>query len=154
MDEAKRNFLEHEFVELLMDLRPMAKGKWGVMNGQQMVEHMSEAFRNASGKLVQPMVTPPEKLESYKAFAMSDKPFKENTKNSLMKDTPPELTCRNMTTALNELASEIKYFFEVYDANPSLTNKNPFFGELNFSEQVALLYKHAVHHARQFELME
>jgi hypothetical protein len=31
-----------------------------------------------------------------------------------------------------------------------LTTRNPFFGDLNFAENVHLLHKHALHHLRQF----
>jgi len=40
--------------------------------------------------------------------------------------------------------------FEVYAANEKLQIRNPFFGDLNFEQNVALLYKHAVHHLKQF----
>ena len=58
-----------------------------------------------------------------------------------------------MADALTELESEINHFFKVYSENPLLRTINPFFGNLNFEEQVQLLHKHATHHARQFGLI-
>ena len=57
-----------------------------------------------------------------------------------------------MTDAIAELQIEIDYFFEVYNGKPELRMTNPFFGNLNYEEQVQLLHKHATHHARQFGL--
>jgi hypothetical protein len=33
-------------------------------------------------------MTPPEHLDKYREFVMSDKPFKENTRNTLMPEAP------------------------------------------------------------------
>ena len=46
----KLNFLKTEFPKLLRNLNPEAKGEWGVLNGQQMVEHMAESISYATGK--------------------------------------------------------------------------------------------------------
>ena len=46
----KLTFLETEFPKLLRTLNPDAKGEWGVLNGQQMVEHMTESVSFATGK--------------------------------------------------------------------------------------------------------
>jgi hypothetical protein len=58
-----------------------------------------------------------------------------------------------MKEAIAELQMEIDDFFRIYSQAPGLRNTSPFFGELNFEEQVHLLHKHAMHHARQFGLM-
>ena len=56
------------------------------------------------------------------------------------------------------MAAEGKYDFEdmllwvneAFEKNPDLVTRNPFFGDLNFEQSVQLLYKHALHHLRQF----
>ena len=83
---------------------------------------------------------------------MTEKPFRENTPNQLISDESPPLKHPDMKAALAELQSEIDYFFQVYSEKPGLRIMNPFFGNLNFDEQVRLLYKHTTHHARQFGL--
>jgi hypothetical protein len=42
------------------------------------------------------------------------------------------------------------YFFEVFEKDTALVTRNPFFGDLNFEQNVQLLYKHSLHHLRQF----
>ena len=41
-------------------------------------------------------------------------------------------------------------FFEVFEKDPGLKTINPVFGELDFDSNIQLLYKHALHHLKQF----
>lgn len=142
-----------KFPDTLKVLDPEAKGKWGKMNAQQMVEHMSYSFRLGSGRHPEKPAYNPEITQKSYNFMMTDKPFRENTPNQLLPDVPPAVKHQNMDEALAELQSEIDYFFKVYSDNPGMRIINPFFGNLNFEEQVQLLHKHATHHARQFGLI-
>lgn len=153
MDDHKIAFLRNDFIFHLKHLAPDAKGKWGVMNGQQMVEHFADTVKNASGKLTLPKVNEGARLEKSRAFLMSDQPFKENTKNPLLAEEPLPLRKPTMQAAIEKLQRELNHFFDVFEKNPSLTTQNPFFGELDFSQNIQLLYKHARHHLRQFGLI-
>ena len=152
MNEEKKKFLQHEFIPLLENLHAEDKGRWGVMNAQQMVEHFAEAVKNASGKLVLPVLNEGETLVKYKEFLMSDHPFKEGTKNPLMSEEPASLRQADIKAAVAKLQSELNHFFNVYEEDVNVKNNNPFFGELDFSGQVQLLHKHAMHHLKQFGL--
>jgi hypothetical protein len=83
-------------------------------------------------------------------FMMSNKPFKENTKNPLMGEDPAPLRYKTVQGAIGALQQELIYFFEAFENDPALLTRNPFFGDLNFEQNVHLLYKHALHHLRQF----
>ncbi len=87
------------------------------------------------------------------AFLMSDKPFKENTPNPLLPEVPPPVRNISMEEALKELETEIDFFFSVFKENNQQQTLNPFFGSLNFEQNVQLLHKHALHHLRQFGVM-
>ncbi|MEP6512512.1 MAG: hypothetical protein ABJA79_01490 [Parafilimonas sp.] len=150
MNHEKYNFLKNDFPVLLQQLQPDAKGKWGVMNAQQMVEHFSDAVRMASGKLDLPVVNTGERLEKSYQFMMSDIPFKENTKNPLLSETPFPVKHATMQQAISELELEIDDFFKTYENDNERRITNPFFGNLNFEDQVHLLHKHAAHHLKQF----
>jgi hypothetical protein len=153
MNTEKIEFLTITFPKLVKQLDAHAKGEWGVMNAQQMVEHMSYSVRVANGKTPMQIITPLENLEKVKGFMMSDKPFRENTKNVMLPDTAiPELQ-PDMENAVRELENEIQLFIEVFENDPTKTIENPFFGVLNFDEWLHLLVKHATHHARQFRLI-
>lgn len=152
MSFEKENFLRTRLVRYMQQLDPSTSPKWGKMNVQQMIEHYAgDAVRNASGRLVfDTIITAPEKLPLMRDFMMSDKPFKENTKNPLMAEEPRTLHFHTVQAAISALQQELIFFFEVFAKDPHLITRNPFFGDLNFEQNVQLLYKHAVHHLRQF----
>lgn len=151
MNVAKSDFLETRFVPLLKTIHSQTKPAWGKMSFQQMVEHFADAVRLATGKVTQvQMLTPAADIPKMQAFLASDKPFKENTPNPLMPEVPAPVQYISIEKALDALQVEIEHFFAAFRANGHLTTLNPFFGDLNFEMNVLLLYKHAVHHLRQF----
>ena len=153
MDERKLDFLKTKFVPLLLKLKPDARGKWGLMNGQQMVEHFGDSVKNAAGKLPLPLVNEGERLVKLREFLMSERPFKENTKNPLLGDEPQPIRLPSMQAAVGRLQKYLDYFFEAFEENPGLTTQNPIFGELDYSGNIQLLHKHAMHHLHQFGLI-
>ncbi len=84
---------------------------------------------------------------------MTENPFKENTKNPLLGETPLPLRKPTLQAAIDTLQEELNYFFSVFENNPALTTRNPIFGELDYAQHVQLLHKHALHHLRQFGLV-
>jgi hypothetical protein len=154
MNEEKKKFLKEDFIPLLQKLDANAKGRWGVMNGQQMVEHFADAVKNASGKLILPVVNTGERLEKSREFLMTEKQFKENTKNPLIPDTPFPLRKANMNAAIEKLQDELNYFFQAFENDANLKTANSLFGELDYAMNIQLLHKHALHHLRQFGLVE
>lgn len=148
--EEKKDWLENRYPAMLKGIDPQAKPLWGKMNVQQMVEHMSDYLRIANGKDPVNCVTPEEHLDKMRDFLMSEKPFKENTPNSLMSDTPAPHRWENIDDSIGELEQELNDFIDVFEQDKQKVITNPFFGDLNFEEQVQLLHKHATHHLRQF----
>ncbi len=152
MSIEKENFLRTKLVAYLQQLNPATTARWGKMSVQQMIEHYAgDAVRNANGRLkTDSILTPTGNLERMREFMMSDKPFKENTKNPLLGEEPAPLRYKTVQGAIGALQQELIYFFEAFDREPGLITRNPFFGDLNFDQNVQLLYKHALHHLRQF----
>ena len=152
MSIAKEDFLRTKLVSCLQRLDPATPSRWGKMSVQQMIEHFSgDAVRNANGRLkIDKLVTPPENLEKMREFMMSERPFKENTKNPLMTENPLPLRYKTVQAAIGALQQELIFFFEAFANDPNLVTRNPFFGDLNFEQNVQLLHKHALHHLRQF----
>ena len=136
----------------MQQLDPAMPPRWGKMGVQQMIEHYTvDAVRCANGRLqLDKIVTPPEKLEAFREFLMSDRPFKENTRNPLLAVDPRPLHFNTVQAAIGALQQELIFFFEAFTKNPRLITRNPIFGDLNFEQNVQLLYKHALHHLRQF----
>ncbi len=152
--QQKADFLKNEYTKILTKLDEHAPRKWGKMNVQQMIEHMAEYVRIASGKAVLPSVTPEDKLPRMQGFLASEKPFPENTPNQLMPETPAPVKHGTKQDAVNELQTEIDDFFAAHQNDPDKKTPNPFFGTLDFEQQVQLLYKHSTHHLRQFGAFE
>jgi hypothetical protein len=152
MSLEKENFLRTKLVTYLQRLDPATPPKWGKMNVQQMIEHYAgDAVRNASGRLkMDAIMTPPDQLEKMRQFMMSEKPFRENTINPLLGEEPAPERFKTVQAAIGALQQELIYFFEAYEKNPAQIIRNPFFGDLDFEQNVQLLYKHAMHHLRQF----
>jgi hypothetical protein len=148
--EQKAQFLREEFTHGLAETDADTPRKWGKMNLQQMIEHMADYVRIASGKMAAPNVTPEDVLPRMQKFLDSEKPFPENTPNVLMPAEPTPAKHATKEEAIAELQAEIDDFFAVYEQNEGKITANPFFGDLDFEHQVQLLHKHATHHLRQF----
>jgi hypothetical protein len=155
MDTAKKNFIKSGFSEFAQSLSADAMGNWGKMNAQQMVEHITDFFYVSTGKIQLPVITPQEQLPKAKAFLLSDKEFRENTKApaEILGEEPSPVRNESLETAIIKLQKSIDKFFEYFHSNPDAVTTHPVFGSLNFDEWVLLHYKHVRHHSRQFGLI-
>ncbi len=68
MNSEKTNFLKHQFIPLLRQLQANTKGRWGVMNAQQVVEHFSDTLQQANEKRILPLYTSKEHLVKFRDF--------------------------------------------------------------------------------------
>jgi hypothetical protein len=151
VNQEKEDFLLNEYILLLKTIDENQEPTWGKMNVHQMIEHMTDSFRIADEKNKElKIVTPAERLEASYQFMMSDKPFKENTKNVLMAEEPSPTRNEFLEDAILELDNEIADFHTFFKDDPEKRTTNAFFGYLNYAEWVQLLHKHALHHLRQF----
>ncbi len=153
MDQQKLTFISTGLVPLLRSLPADAKMKWGKMNAQQMVEHISGFFRVSTNKLHFPLVTPADQLPKFKEFLRSEKEFRENTKAPVLPEDPLPEQFASYDDAVNDLEKEIKDFLYQFTNDPALATQHPVFGDLNFEEWVLLHYKHVVHHLKQYGLL-
>lgn len=146
----KANFIRNKFIPILGAIPEDRERKWGKMNLHQMIEHMSYAFREGSGKIERTIITPKEHIPKMQAFVMSEKPFRENTPNSLLPDEPDAPNNETIKESIEELKKEIEDFFDVFADDPNKKITNPFFGVMGYEQWVQLLYKHCLHHLKQF----
>jgi len=155
MDTEKLSFIKTDLVPKIKTLPADAAAKWGKMNGQQMVEHVTAFFNVSSEKIKFPLVTPIDHLPKFKEFLLSDKQFRENTQapTSIISEDPLPLRYENMEQAVGKLSASITDFETYFKNNPDRKTIHPVFGELNFDEWVLLHYKHVTHHLRQFGLL-
>ena len=151
----KIEFIKNGFLPLLSGMEKEKIGKWGKMNAQQMVEHLTAMFKISSGKLMMPLVTPEENLLKFKEFLMSEKEFRENTKAPLqiVPEEPLPLRNESMQDAFQVLERSVQEYFTFFNDDAEKKTLHPVFGELNFAEWIQLHHKHVTHHLKQFRLI-
>ena len=154
MIDEKKSFLKNDFLLLINKLKGDEKAKWGKMNAQQMIEHVSAFFKVSTQKIQFPLTTPVEHLPKYKEFLLSEKEFRENTKAPVLPEEPLPLRYSNMQEALEKLKKSVDEFFEFFKNDPDKKTLHPAFGDLNFDEWVQLHHKHVTHHLKQFGLID
>jgi Protein of unknown function (DUF1569) len=154
MSTTKKEFLA-SFVTILEAADPAITPKWGKMNLQQMVEHLSVVFKISYNRIPTKIVTPAEHLPKYKEFLWSDKVFRENTKapEGMMGEEPTPVYYASYAEAISALDKSVKSFFEYYDKNKEAVAPHPVFGMLNFDEWIQIQHKHVTHHLRQYNLI-
>jgi hypothetical protein len=146
-------YIQFTFIQKLRSLPSDTKPSFGKMMPQQMVEHFMWAVNMAKGDIPITAINADETLEKAYRWMMSDAPFHDNTPNQLVPDEPKLPAARSMGDAIDNLEDAIEAFvasFKGEGADITRRVLNPYFGELSYYEQVHLLYKHAMHHARQF----
>jgi hypothetical protein len=148
-------FLKEQYIALIKQFDVNTQPKWGKMNFQQMLEHVTAFFKVSTQKLKFDLVSPPEHMPKLKEFLMSDKQFRENTKAplSIIGEEPFPVHYSSVEEAVSKLEKEVNHFFHFYETQPDATAVHPVFGELNYEEWVRLHYKHVTHHLRQFSLL-
>ena len=129
-----------------------AKANWGKMNFNQMLEHLIESCKNASGDISFDSIhSPEERVPLMQGFLMTDKLFKPETKNAMMGEEPAPVMNEDTHALLNELQSQLNRFAARFENNQELLVRNPIFGDLNEELWTRLLYKHCIHHLHQFQ---
>ncbi len=147
-------FLQNDFLSKIETLQESDSPVWGVMNAQEMVEHVSLVFKISHGAVVLPIITKEEDIPKHIAFLKSEKLFRENTKapEQLVGEKPLAFSSENLAAAKKELHGSVATFFKFFQTNISIKTAHPVFGMLNHEDWLLLHYKHCVHHIRQFNL--
>lgn len=129
--------------------------KWGLMNAQQMVEHLSLVILGATGKWGREFKGDAERAVKTKANFFAVKyPFPKSVPVPNSKSpTPPPLREATMEGSKNLLKSSLQKFLDHYKANPNDKVQHPYFGLMNFEEWVHFQTKHFEHHLMQFGLL-
>lgn len=148
----KLEFLQTGLPNVLQQLKEDTPAKWGVMNPQQMLEHVADFFDVSYEKIIFPLSVPEAHLPKYKEFLWSEKEFRENTKApaNVLGEVPLDLRQPSFADAKENLHRSIQKFIDWFKNDPSKTSLHPAFGTLNFEEWIVLHHKHVRHHLKQF----
>ena len=153
MNSDQSNFVNVEFPELLKKLTAETPAKWGQMNAQQMVEHLTDYVRIATGKNPVSVQTSEEQLPAFRRFLEGEKQFRPETKNPLNPGPPNPVRTASIEDAIAEYLSEMKDFYAAFEKEPGKKTAHPSFGYLSSEDWMKMQYKHLMHHGRQFGLV-
>jgi hypothetical protein len=151
MNATQISFLKNDLVPLLGSIPSEKLPDWGNLTLQQMIEHLSDVQRLASGKISNKVLAvPEEKIPNLQKFLMSDKPFPQGVVNPIFPKDPQPV--RNVATdeALKELQTEIDFYFSLMESDQEFSILHPYFGQLDKEMNLQAVYKHALHHLKQF----
>lgn len=149
------DFLHNTAFVVLKDLSPSTPPLWGLMNAQQMIEHLSLAVEASTGKHNMPLHTEKDKVEKLKAIMLlSDRPMPREFKNPVLPLVPLDVKHKDMEDAKLALKQSLELFMHHFTNNAEIRYMHNVFGELNYEEWLWFHYKHFIHHFVQFGLLE
>ena len=149
------HFIKEEIPALLQNLTSETTAKWGIMNAQNMVEHLGLLFYVSTGKPNVRISTPADRLERLLAFLMSEKTFQRNFKAvDLPSNTTVPLKYKDLASAQEKLMQQIHAFYAAFQNDAEKKVAHPVFGMLNLAQWEQFHRKHTQHHFRQFGLLE
>jgi hydroxymethylglutaryl-CoA reductase len=147
-------FPDIDFTALRSELKPETPARFGTMNAQQMIEHLTLVCGYAFSDTEIPVLTPADKLDKVKkVFLWSPGGFKQSVSNDFTKTLSFETKYKDMETAIDAFEA-IHYQLADLLFNKVIENKNhPIFGLLNNEEWIQFFTKHTWHHFNQFSLV-
>ncbi len=147
-------FLNESFVrEKLGSLFENSKPTFGLMNAQQMIEHLSKITQISNGNWPIDVFVSDEKSARRKPFLDTENELEIGFNPSQLADEPYPLQFENIQKAIDDLIIQVQLFVKVFEENPTKTVVHPFFGELDFEYWKKFQSKHFTHHFKQFELI-
>ena len=148
------DFLNESFIrEKLGSLSQYSKPIFGLMNAQQMIEHLSAITKIANGNWNVEVFVSDEKSARRKPFLDTENELEIGFKPNLLAEEPNPLQFKSIQEAIDDLVFQIQYFVKVFEGNPTKTVVHPFFGDLDFNYWKKFQTKHFTHHFKQFQLV-
>lgn len=134
-----------ELQERVQRLKTNQKPQWGSMSAVQMVAHLADSLRMASGELEVAPKKLPFRYSPLKEFVLYVLPVPKGL------PTAPELIARkpgDWTEEIADLRDQLNGL--VQRGSEALAPEHPAFGSLSARQWGVLIYKHMDHHLRQF----
>jgi hypothetical protein len=134
-----------ELQDRVQQLRTDQKPVWGRMSTVQMVAHLADSLRMASGELEVAPKKVPFRYSPLKEFVLYVLPIPKDL------PTSPELIARkpgDFTAEVAELRDQLNGL--VQRGAEALAPEHPAFGRLSARQWGVLIYRHMDHHLRQF----
>jgi hypothetical protein len=143
-----------ELNSILSRLTELSVAKWGIMQPQNMIEHLIKTLQYSNGKKEIAQKSTDEEAKQAKAgFIYTDVEMPIGLKSSLAGETPDPLQYADLDAAKQQLNKELDDFESFFANNPEAEFVQPRLGKLNHQEWIILHNKHFTHHFKQFGLL-
>jgi hypothetical protein len=143
-----------ELNSILSRLTELSVAKWGIMQPQNMIEHLIKTLQYSNGKKEIAQKSTDEEAKQAKAgFIYTDVEMPVGLKSSLAGETPDPLQYADLDAAKQQLNKELDDFESFFANNPEAEFVQPRLGKLNHQEWIILHNKHFTHHFKQFGLL-
>lgn len=138
----------HEISARIDRLRPDSLALWGKMNANQMVCHLTDAFKVALGDTPTTLRPGPlsSKLARWLIISVLPVPRARARTMREFKLTAPQVWAKDVQTLKGHME---RFIARAWEPNPQW-NVHPAFGQLSTTEYGKLVAKHMDHHLRQF----
>jgi len=152
--EKQAHFFETILPASLNKLKEGFVPVWGKMSAQQMVEHLGGSYYLTMGKVPLKAAVPQEQFESAKRIVLSNKDMPRNIPIPGLTNKPSKpLRFDNLELAKEKLMHALQQAIDMVATDPNHTANHPYGGPMNGEEWMVFMYKHSVHHLRQFGLI-
>ncbi|WP_417603399.1 DUF1569 domain-containing protein [Owenweeksia hongkongensis] len=145
-------YFRGEVAPVLAKLNADTKPEWGSMNAEEMVEHLIAGVSISMEDAPRKITTPEDKLEVFKKFLMSDRPFGKDLPRPKEFDDYPTKN-GDINGKKVELLKRIEEMLQYFEKHPYHSAIHSSFGRLNVEEWKHLHKKHFTHHFLQFGLL-
>lgn len=145
-----------QMLQALNKLEATTQPKWGTMNAQRMVEHLTEMLIASAGNPIEgfnQLLIPEDKLPKMLAFLDSDDPMPREFKAPFAPEVY-ELKNEELELAIDELVDAWLNYEEYYETHPTATQLHPYYGMCDKTKWDRIHQKHFTHHFQQFGLVD
>ncbi len=137
--------VHRELQDRVQRLTPQHRAQWGTMSAAQMVAHLTDSLKMASGELEVAPKKVPIRFSPLKELVLYVLPIPKGL------PTAPELIARKPGDWTAEIASLREQLNGLVERGAeALAPSHPAFGTLSPKQWGVLVYRHMDHHLRQF----
>ncbi len=137
--------VHRELQDRVQRLMPQQQPQWGKMSAAQMVAHLTDSLKMASGELEVAPMKVPIRFSPLKELVLYVLPMPKEL------PTAPELITRKPGEWTAEVASLREQLNGLVERGAeALAPSHPAFGTLSAKQWGVLVYRHMDHHLRQF----
>ena len=131
-----------------------ARAMWGLMDYQNMIEHLSLILEvSTSQRPAELKVTPEQAVKLKRIMIESDRPMPEGIKSELLpKNEALPHIMEGISESIDFFEQNLDLFLNMARKEPNKQTMHPTMGLLKMAEWKVLHFKHFVHHFKQFNL--